>query len=178
MTHVKCVCVHRNSLTGIIISFFVAYRDARQYVSIQGLYILQIVHMHTGIFVPYAVHGLISTYRSHSFFWPNSSSPSAHFSSLWISNDSVSLAFIFIPPIPCFSCMHVRRRHSQYTRDTYFWHLKVTAERQAFDLSAECGGKSTHSGVRTCLYPSMCAATFQMNETWRIPDVALFALLL
>lgn len=52
-----------------------------------------------------------------------------------------NVLFSSIPPIPCCSCMRVRREHSQYTRDTYFWHSKVMAERQAFNLCAAFGEK-------------------------------------
>lgn len=71
-------------LAGIIINFFVAYREVRQFVFIQGLYVTittvclvnltdQLVVMlwsftcTCSIFVPYAVTDLISTYRSLSF---------------------------------------------------------------------------------------------------------------
>lgn len=67
-----------------------------------------------------------------------------------------NVLFPSIPPIPCCSCVRVRRKHSQYTRDTYFWHSKVMAERQAFNLCAAFGEKGVWC-------PFMCA-TFQQNE--------------
>lgn len=90
--------------------------------------------MQSSIFVLYAVNDLISTYRSYSFFGLVFL-PLA-ISLLFGSAVTKCLLYSAAPPIPRFSCMCVCRKHSQYTRDIYFWHLKVMAERQAFSLSA------------------------------------------
>ena len=44
-------------------------------------------------------------------------------------------------------------KHSQYTRDTYFWHSKVIAERQAFSLSAAFDGKSMLVSIYVYHFP-------------------------
>lgn len=54
------------------------------------------------------------------------------------------------PPISRCSCTLVRRKHSQYTGENYFWHSKVTAERQALNLRAAF--KKKQKTARTPVY--------------------------
>lgn len=55
------------------------------------------------------------------------------------------------PPISRCSCTLVRRKHSQYTGENYFWHWKVTAERQALNLRAALK-KNKKKTARTPVY--------------------------
>lgn len=122
---------------------------------------------------PYVVDDLMSTYRANSTFWPNF---------LFLCPISLLFAspmttiFSSVQPILCYSCMCMRGKHSQYTRDIYFWHSKVMAERQAINLSAAFDEKGTYSTVSGSYCPSMCA-TFQTNVcTCRVLHGALFPL--
>lgn len=72
--------------------------------------------------------------------------------------------------------MRMRGKHSQYTRDIYFWHSKVMVERKAINLSTAFDEKVTNSTVSGSYCPSMCA-TFQTNVfNCRILYGALFPL--